>query len=80
MLRADEFLKPQEKADILKAKAQLAEAYRGNDHSLIRQKMAELDDATLHLAQGIMDSTIADALKDKTIDQLEEQAEKTTHK
>jgi molecular chaperone DnaK len=80
MLRADEFLNSQEKEDILKAKANLEEAYKGIDHSLIRQKMEELDEATLRLAQGIMDSTIANALKDKTITELEEEAEKTTHK
>ena len=80
MLRADEFLKAQEKDDILAAKAELEEAYKGTDHSLIRRKMEQLDEATLHLAQGIMDSTIANALKDRTISELEEQAEKTTHK
>jgi molecular chaperone DnaK (HSP70) len=80
MLRADEFLNSQEKEDILKAKANLENAYQGTDHSLIRQKMEELDEATLRLAQGIMDSTIANALKDKTITELEEEAEKTTHK
>ncbi len=80
MLRADEFLKPKEKDDIVKVKGELEQAYKGTDHSLIRQKMEELDEATLHLAQGIMDATIAQALKDKTIDELEEQAEKTTHK
>jgi molecular chaperone DnaK (HSP70) len=80
MLRADEFLKSQEKIDILKAKEELEKAYAGSDHSLVRQKIEELDLATQYLAQGIMDSTIANALKDKTIDELEEQAEKTTHK
>jgi molecular chaperone DnaK (HSP70) len=80
MSRADEFLNPQEKQDILTVKTELEEAYKGTDHSLIRQKMGELDEATLHLAQGIMDSTIAEALKDKTITDLEEQAERTTHK
>ena len=80
MLRADEFLKAQEKEDILRVKGELDEAYKGTDHSLIRQKITELDEATLHLAQGIMDSTIANALKNKTLDELEEQAEKTSHK
>jgi molecular chaperone DnaK len=80
MLRADEFLSMQEKEDALKAKAELEEAYKGSDHSLIRQKIEQLDLATMHLAQGIMDTTIANALRDKTLDQLEEEAEKTTHK
>jgi len=80
MLRAAEFLKPGEKAGIVKAKTDLESAYRGSDHSVVRQKIEDLDIATRHLAQEIMDSTIANALKDKTIDELEEQAEKTTHK
>jgi molecular chaperone DnaK (HSP70) len=80
MQRADEFLSTQEKEDALKAKAELEEAYKGSDHSLIRQKIEELDQATMHLAQGIMDTTIANALRDKTLDQLEEEAEKTSHK
>ena len=80
MLRADEFLTAGEKERVLKAKSELEEAYKGHDHSLIRQKMEALDEATLHLAQGIMDATIANALKDKTIEELEDQAEKTTHK
>jgi Fe-S protein assembly chaperone HscA len=80
MVRADEFLKAQEKEDILKAKQQLQDAYRGENHSLIRQRIEALDLATQHLAQGIMDSTISSALKNKSLDELEEQAEKTTHK
>lgn len=80
MQRADEFLSTQEKEDALKAKTELEEAYKTSDHSLIRQKIELLDQATMHLAQGIMDTTIANALRDKTLDQLEEEAEKTTHK
>lgn len=79
MLRADEFLTAGEKERVLQTKADLEQAYKGTDHSLIRQKMEALDEATLHLAQGIMDTTIANALKDKTIDQLEEQAEKISN-
>ena len=80
MQRADEFLSAQEKEDVLRAKTELEEAYKGSDHSLIRQKIEQLDEATIRLAQGIMDTTIASALRDKTLDELEEEAEKTTHK
>ena len=80
MLRADEFLTAGEKERVIRAKQALEDACKGEDHSLIRQKIESLDEATLRLAQGIMDSTIAGALKDKTLDELEEQAEKTTHK
>ncbi|MCI0411993.1 Fe-S protein assembly chaperone HscA [bacterium] len=80
MRRADEFLSLQEKEDALKAKTELEEAYKSSDHSLIRQRIEQLDQATLRLAQGIMDTTIANALRDKTLDELEEEAEKTSHK
>ena len=78
--RADEFLTPAEKDAIRKAEDELRAAYSGSDHSLVRHKMEQLDFATRKLAQGIMDKTIADALRDKTLDQLEEEAERTTHK
>lgn len=80
MKRADEFLTSAEKKAILDAERELKEAYQGSDHGLVRSRMEKLDQATQKLAQGIMDKTIADALKDKSIDQLEEEAERTTHK
>lgn len=80
MKRADEFLTSAEKKAILDAERELKEAYQGSDHGLVRSRMETLDQATQKLAQGIMDKTIADALKDKSIDQLEEEAERTTHK
>ena len=58
----------------------MREAHQGTSHSAIREKIETLDQATQKLAQGIMDSTIAGALKDKTLDELEEEAERTTHK
>lgn len=80
MKRADEFISPEEKKNIRQAEKELREAYSGTYHSLIREKIEKLDQSTQNLAQGIMNSTIANALKDKTLDQLEEEAEKTTHK
>src|SRR3990172_6320622 len=80
MKRADEFLTAGEKDAVLQAKRELEEAYRGSDHSLVRSKIETLDLATQKLAQGIMNRTIADALKNKSLDELEQAAEKTTHK
>lgn len=78
--RADEFLNSDEKNDVIKAKSNLEAACKGESHSVVREKIEALDQATQKLAQGIMNSTIADALKNRTLDQLEEEAEKTTHK
>ena len=80
MKRADEFLTIEEKQAILKAEQDLREAYNGADAAIVREKMEQLDKATLKLAEGIMNKTIADALRDKTLDQLEDEAERTTHK
>jgi molecular chaperone DnaK (HSP70) len=80
MRRADEFLSAGEKQQILNAEKELRNAYNGNIHTAIREKIEQLDQSTQKLALGIMNSTIADALKDKTLDELEEEAERTTHK
>lgn len=80
MKRADEFLTDDEKREVLRAKRELQEAYNGTDQALVREKIESLDLSTQKLAQGIMNSTISDALKNRTLDELEEEAEKTTHK
>lgn len=78
--RADEFISTKEQEQIRQAEKELHDAYAGKSHTLIREKLEKLDQSTQTLAQGIMNSTITNALKDKTLDQLEEEAEKTTHK
>jgi molecular chaperone DnaK len=80
MKRADEFLNASEKQEVARAKAELEAAYRGTEHSLVREKIEQLDLATQKLAQGIMNQTIADALKNRSLDELEEAADQTTHK
>lgn len=80
MKRADEFISAKEQEEIRQAEKGLRDAYAGTSHTLIREKIEKLDHSTQTLAQGIMNSTITNALKDKTLDQLEEEAEKTTHK
>jgi molecular chaperone DnaK len=78
--RADEFISRKEQEEIRQAEKELRDAYAGKNHTLIREKIEKVDRSTQTLAQGIMNSTITNALKDKTLDQLEEEAEKTTHK
>jgi molecular chaperone DnaK len=80
MKRADEFISAKEQEEIHEAEKELRNAYAGTNHSLIREKIEKLDLSTQKLAQGIMNSTITNALKDRTLDQLEEEAERTTHK
>jgi molecular chaperone DnaK (HSP70) len=80
MQRADAFLTPAEKQAIVKAEQELREAYRGTDQALVRAAIEKLDQATQKLAQSIMDKTIADALRNRSLTQLEEEAERTTHK
>src|SRR3972149_11594314 len=70
MKRADEFLTFQEKADILAAEAELRRACEGQDHAAVREKLELLDHATQRLAQEIMNHAIADALKNKSLEQL----------
>ncbi len=80
ILHADDFLTEVEKEAVFRAKQDLEEATKGLDHSLIRIGIEKLDQATQRLAQGIMDKTIADALRNKSLDELSEEAEKTTYK
>lgn len=80
MRRADEFLTKEEQEAVLQAKRELHDACKQQPHDVIREKIEKLDQVTQKLAQGIMDSTIANALKNKTLNELEDEAEKTTHK
>ena len=80
MKRAPEFLDKTEIAAIDSAKQELRQAYQGMDQAVVREKIEKLDLATQKLAQSIMNQTLANALKNKSLDELEEEAEKTTHK
>src|SRR5262249_49860174 len=51
MRRADEFLDVEEKKAIAQAERALRDAYAGNDHAAVREKMEKLDLATQKLAQ-----------------------------
>jgi molecular chaperone DnaK (HSP70) len=78
--RANEFLTVEEQAKVSALISELQAARNGSQQDQIREKIDELDHATQKLAQGIMNSTIANALKNKTLDQLQEEAEETTHR
>lgn len=80
MKRAAEFLGPEEIEAIRAAEDQLLGAYQGKDQALIRERIGLLDQATQELAQAIMNQTLGNALRNKSLDELEEEAEKTTHK
>lgn len=80
MKRATEFLSREEQQAVRDAERELRESCQGTAHTVVREKIEKLDLATQKLAQGIMNSTISNALRDKTLDQLEEEAEKTLHK
>lgn len=75
MLRADEFLTPGEKEAAAKAAAELRAACLQRNATAIREAISRLDIATQKLAKAIMDKTIAEALKNKAIDQFEDKEE-----
>jgi Fe-S protein assembly chaperone HscA len=61
----------EEKAEIVAASQQLREVMRGNDHQTTRQAIERLSNATMHLAELIMNSAIAKALKDKRVREIQ---------
>jgi molecular chaperone DnaK/molecular chaperone HscA len=56
-----------ERAKIEAAIAALQEAVKGNDYKLIRQKIDELNRATEHLAELLMNSAVQSALEGKKL-------------
>jgi Fe-S protein assembly chaperone HscA len=63
--RGRELIGEDEQATIRRALDELGEAVRGEDHRLIREKIKQLDDASHHLAELIMDGAVLAALKDR---------------
>src|SRR5438309_1325724 len=57
----------EEKAEIAAAVARLREVMRTNDHQVIREAIDRLSNATMHLAELIMNAAISKALKDKRV-------------
>jgi molecular chaperone DnaK len=63
--RGKELISEEEQANIRRAFDELTEAVRGEDHRIIREKIKQLDDASHHLAELIMDGAVLAALKDR---------------
>ena len=71
--RGQELLGKEEQATVQGAIEALEEAVRGDDHLLIRDKIKELDEASHHLAELIMDSAVSSALKNRDVADVAEQ-------
>jgi len=56
-----------ERAAISAAVAALEEARRGEDHALVREQIDALNDATMPLAERLMDSVLKAALRNKSV-------------
>jgi molecular chaperone DnaK len=63
-------LSAEERERIEQARAALREASRGDDYKLIRQRLEEMNQATHHLAELMMDSALQSALKGKRADEV----------
>jgi molecular chaperone DnaK/molecular chaperone HscA len=64
-------LSDEERAEIAAAAKNLRETMKGNSHQTIREAIERLSNATMHLAELIMNSTISKALKDKRVREIE---------
>jgi hypothetical protein len=63
-------LSAEERERIEQARAALREALHGTDYKLIRQRLEEMNQATHHLAELLMDTAIQSALKGKRADEV----------
>jgi len=70
--RGDQLIGESERAAIRTALAELRGATAGEDHRLIREKINQLDDASRHLAEEIMDGAVLAALKDRKASEVAE--------
>jgi molecular chaperone DnaK (HSP70) len=64
-------LPSEERSQITAAADHLKETLKGSDHRAIRDAIEHLDQATHHLAEIIMNATIAEKLKDKRVREIE---------
>jgi len=64
-------LSDEEKAEITAATKNLREKMRGDNHQATREAIERLSNATMHLAELIMNSAISKALKDKRVREIE---------
>jgi molecular chaperone DnaK len=66
-----EQLKPEERRRIAKLEKSLNDLKQGEDYQAIRKAIDDLNQATTHLAELMMDSAVATALKGKTMEQAD---------
>jgi Fe-S protein assembly chaperone HscA len=64
-------LSDEEKTEIAAAAKNLREKMRGDNHQQMREAIERLSNATMHLAEMIMNSAISRALKDKRVREIE---------
>jgi Fe-S protein assembly chaperone HscA len=64
-------LSEEEKTEIAAANKNLREVMRSNNHQAIREAIERLSNATMHLAEMIMNAAIAKALKDKRVREID---------
>jgi molecular chaperone DnaK len=69
---AEKLVGESERGAIRSALDELRQAVRGEDHLLIREKIKELDAASHHLAEMIMDNALVAALKDRKASEVAE--------
>jgi Fe-S protein assembly chaperone HscA len=69
---AEGLIDDEERAGIRRALDDLHQAFAGDDHQLIRERIKVLDDASRHLAEIIMDSALVAALKDRKASEIAE--------
>src|SRR5262245_9343208 len=60
-----------EKTEIVAANKNLREVMRNNNHEAVREAIERLSNATMHLAELIMNAAIAKALKDKRVREID---------
>ncbi len=59
-----------EKQEIQRALSALQAAKSGSDHKLVRTRMTELETATHHLAEVLMDTSLKEALQNKKLSEI----------
>ena len=67
--RAEE-LASEERAAIEKSSGELRAAVAGTDYKLVRQKIDELNQATMHLAEVLMNRALQAAVQGKRLDDV----------
>jgi Fe-S protein assembly chaperone HscA len=70
--RGDQLIDQAERAAIRNALAEARTAVASEDHQVIREKIKELDEASRHLAERIMDGAVLAALKDRKASEVAE--------